>query len=174
MLDDKINEIKKLVEDKSFDQALDYINNNITEEDRNEIILQYLGFIHLNLGDKQKALFYYKKALEINSQNIVTLLAIAKILNLSKENDESLAFLLKAYKLDPENESVIFPLARLYREVKRYTEAIQYFNKIKSKTFYEFAQLNLAEIYALLNQLPLAISKYEAYLTFNKKIQKHT
>ena len=118
MLDDRINEIKKLVEDKSFNQALDYINNNINEEDRNEIILQYLGFIYLNLGDKQKALVHYKKALEINSQNIVTLLAIAKILNLSKENDESLTFLQKAYKLDPENESVIFPLARLYREVK--------------------------------------------------------
>ena len=131
--------------------------------------MSQVGFIQLNLGDKQKALFHYKKALEINSKNVVSLLAIAKILNLGKQNEESLTYILKAYKLDPENESVIFPLARLYRELKRYNEAIQFFNKIKSKTFYEYSQLNLAEIYALLNQVPLAISKYEVYLKLNKK-----
>ena len=85
MLDNKINEIKKLVKDKSFDQALNYINENISEDDQNETILQYLGFIQLNLGINKKALFHYKKALEINSKNVVSLLAIAKILNLGKQ-----------------------------------------------------------------------------------------
>ena len=61
MLDNKINEIKKLVKDKSFDQALNYINENISEDDQNETILQYLGFIQLNLGDKQKLFFIIKK-----------------------------------------------------------------------------------------------------------------
>ncbi|MFN0043221.1 MAG: tetratricopeptide repeat protein [Alphaproteobacteria bacterium] len=61
---------EKAVKDKDFKGAIALFEKIIATEPRNANALNYLGYSHRNLGEREKALGYYKRALDIEPNHL--------------------------------------------------------------------------------------------------------
>ena len=85
--------------------------------------------------------------------------------NYSKEIES----LKTAQKIDVKDERISYLLGRALRKTRKYSEAIEELQKVKSDFKKEQVILSLAECYRGLKKTKPAIKKYEEYLEFNKK-----
>ena len=61
---------EKAVKDKDFKGAIALLEKIIATEPRNANAFNYLGYSHRNLGEREKALGYYKRALDIEPSHL--------------------------------------------------------------------------------------------------------
>ena len=61
---------ERAVKDKDWKGAIALLEKVIAGEPRNANALNYLGYSHRNLGEREKALGYYKRALDIEPNHL--------------------------------------------------------------------------------------------------------
>ena len=61
---------ERAVKDKDYKGAIGLLEKVVASEPRNANALNYLGYSHRNLGEREKALGYYKRALDIEPNHL--------------------------------------------------------------------------------------------------------
>ena len=56
-----------------MDQALEYVNKSIERDSTNAEVLEHLGDIHMDLGNNDKAKYYYQKAMDSEETESTTI-----------------------------------------------------------------------------------------------------
>jgi type IV pilus biogenesis/stability protein PilW len=122
-----------------------------------------LGLAHLENGSMSQALFYLKKAYDLNPNNYQILNALGIAYARVGEIQKAEKFLKKAIAINPNLGEAYTNLGVLYASQQRYKEAIKYLEKAVSIDEYknkDKALFNLALIYLKMGN-PV---KYEEYM----------
>ncbi len=125
-----------------------------------------------NLGietkDNNKAIEYYKKAIELNPEFIKPYINLGVTYRELGRHEESINWFQKALKLEPNNGSDYDSIGLEYSKLKKYKEAMPYFQSyIKLKPERDDGYTNLGCCYDGLNNFPKAIESYKQALLIN-------
>ena len=126
---------KQFAEGKKYFFAKDYLKAELVFlnlEDsgyENPNFLEYLANIYLSNGSNEKAIIYFKKALEKNQENPDLYFNLGTIYFKKKEYKISISFYLQGLKFDPDNEYAYSNLAGCYEEILDYINAIKNYKK---------------------------------------------
>jgi cytochrome c-type biogenesis protein CcmH/NrfG len=101
---DKLAQVKIMLD--KLDEAILLLNNNLTNNPKQEGSLVNLGFAYLKQNDLALAKINYNKALVLNPDNEQALLNLAAVYNLENNKTESLKFLKRILVVNPKNDEV--------------------------------------------------------------------
>ena len=114
---------------KSFEKALNLDGKNQEKICSNLVIAVFQKNRNLMNRDYSKAIFYSKKALEINNKNTSTLNNLALALIYNFEYSEAISILKKVLKINPKSVSAIQNLGLAYKYQNNYNLAEKYYKK---------------------------------------------
>jgi tetratricopeptide (TPR) repeat protein len=121
------------METGDFDNAQRTLELAYDLDNINEDALIALGNLYHMKGESHKSIGLYKKALEINPDNVAVLKALGVLyykLHLYNEAEESLKKLLEhPLKKDKDTYYVYNSLGKIYKSKKMFANAMEYFNK---------------------------------------------
>ncbi|MGI9552488.1 MAG: tetratricopeptide repeat protein, partial [Aurantibacter sp.] len=124
-------------------------------------IFSFLGDVN-RINDKDKAMEYYRKAVNIDSSIASAYAGMAVIHDLDKEYDEALKMYLKAHSLSKWNQTYLNNLGYQYYQKGNYDQAIEYYEKLLSLNGeYALTHFTLASAYRLKGNLWYAFQYYE-------------
>lgn len=113
-----------------FNQALEYYMKALELDPANHIVMNNIAGVFIRLTSYNDALFYAKKALDVKT-NYVPSLINAGIAQVSLGNfSEGQGFLLRAAGIDPSNKPALFNLAVLFEKQKNYDGAYENYYKL--------------------------------------------
>jgi len=124
------------------------------------------GMKYYLLDNYTKAIDYFRKSLEINTENAGTNYAIAQAMGKTKNFQEAIPYAEKALKLTNTNKYYYILLADLYSRDKKYPQA--------TKIYQELVKIvpNDAEAYIELANLHLQQGKYDDAIKAYEQIEK--
>jgi tetratricopeptide (TPR) repeat protein len=102
----KLKEIKKLVKDKKYAQALKLGTEYLQKEPHNHDVLFTVGGIYYLKNKYKTAISYFEKALEIGTYDVDVLLLKAYSHQKLGENKRVIQCCDKIKEIDPKNKSV--------------------------------------------------------------------
>jgi tetratricopeptide (TPR) repeat protein len=102
----KLKEIKKLVKDKKYAQALKLGTEYLQKEPHNHDVLFTVGGIYYLKNKYKTAISYFEKALEIGTYDVDVLLLKAYSHQKLGENKRVIQCCEKIKEIDPKNKSV--------------------------------------------------------------------
>ena len=103
---EKIKELKKLVKEKKYQQAIRSGNEYLSSVPHNHDVLFTVGGIYYLQKKYKTAIGYFEKALEIGSYDVDTLLLKAYSHQKLGENKRAIQCCTKIQEIDPKNKSV--------------------------------------------------------------------
>lgn len=95
----------------------------VDENPRDEISLCRLGEFAENRGDTQAALDDYSKAIQLQPEDVLANMGMAKVYVSLKQPEKAAPLLEGVVKRDPTNDVAHFRLSAVYRQMKRYDDA---------------------------------------------------
>ena len=101
---DKLAQAKIMLD--KLGEAILLLNNNLTNNPKQEGSLVNLGFAYLKQNDLALAKTNYNKALALNPDNEQALLNLAAVYNLENNKTEALKLLKHILKVNPQNEQI--------------------------------------------------------------------
>ncbi len=158
----KLNEIDKGM--KALEEIIhsEYLSDKIKNQ-----ACKSLGNYFVPKGNYKKALFYFKKATELQDDYDVHY-RLGALYKLQGEYEKAMAHFEKAYKLNKEKDVTIKNLAELYYRFGEYDKAIKYYKYLlahyKAKT--EILLL-LGELYLKKEDINQAVIHYKKALEFS-------
>ncbi|MDH4200090.1 MAG: tetratricopeptide repeat protein [Spirochaetia bacterium] len=121
------------MESGSFDNARHYLEEAYSLDSVNEDALIALGNLYHMKGESHKTIGLYKKALDINPDNVAVLKALGILyfdLHLFSEAEDTFKRVLEhPLKKDKDTYFVYNSLGKIYKSKKMYQNAITYFQK---------------------------------------------
>jgi len=124
-------------------------------------IFSFLGDVN-RFNDKDKAMEYYRSAINIDSSIASAYVGMAIIHDIDKEYDEALNMYLKAYSLSKWNQDYLNNLGYQYYQRANYEQAIEYFEKLISlNANYALTHFTLASAYRLKGNLWYSFRYYQ-------------
>ena len=94
-------------------KALQDFKAALAIDEHNELIFEWLIYLHMNQGDTQKAIWWAKEQID-TCQTPTAHTGLAAIYSQSKEHDLALSTLHKALVIFPNNEEILSSLGHLY------------------------------------------------------------
>lgn len=154
---------------KNYSRALKFYNKALSlKKGKYPRALNSIGLTYVRMGQVEKGIEYYKKAIKINHKYHTAWYNLA--LSLEKVGDDIKAeqAFLTAIQYKPDYAQAWYNLGTIYIRQNQVDKAIQANEKaIESKPNYLKAQLNLAVIYTQNQQFDRAIMQYEKILEHN-------
>ena len=127
-LEEYIDNIKKFLQKGDFSNALNIINNALTDYPSNPKLYINGGNIYKINGDLENAEIYFKKALILHKSKEV--LNNLSVIELEKYNyQQSIDYAMDAIKLDPSYSDAYYNLALSLERIGDYSQAINYADK---------------------------------------------
>ena len=127
-LEDYIGDIKEFLHKGDFSNALNIINNALTDYPSNPKLYINGGNIYKINGDLENAEIYFKKALILHKSKEV--LNNLSVIELEKYNyKQSIDYAMDAIKLDPSYSDAYYNLALSLERIGDYSQAINYADK---------------------------------------------
>ena len=127
-LEEYIDNIKKFLQKGDFSNALNIINNALTDYPSNPKLYINGGNIYKINGDLENAEIYFKKALILHKSKEV--LNNLSVIELEKYNyQQSIDYAMDAIKLDPSYSDAYYNLALSLERIGDYRQAINYAEK---------------------------------------------
>ncbi|MDB4090160.1 tetratricopeptide repeat protein [Gammaproteobacteria bacterium] len=127
-LEDYIDNIKNFLRNGDFSNALNIINDALTDYPSNPKLYINGGNIYKINGDLENAEIYFKKALMLNKSKEV--LNNLSVIELEKYNyQQSIDYAMDAIKLDPSYSDAYYNLALSLERIGDYRQAINYADK---------------------------------------------
>jgi tetratricopeptide (TPR) repeat protein len=128
------------------DRAIERLTGVVTADPRNIPALEMLAGIEENSGDRASAIARYRKVLDIDSSNLLSLNNLAYTLA-SVDADEALKFAQKAAEIAPDTAAVQDTLGWVYYRKGIYSAAVGYLKKAVAKEPTPRRQFHLAMSY---------------------------
>jgi protein O-GlcNAc transferase len=127
-LEEYIDNIKEFLQKGDFSNALNIINNALTDYPSNPKLYINGGNIYKINGDLENAEIYFKKALILHKSKEV--LINLSVIELEKYNyQQSIDYAMDAIKLDPSYSDAYYNLALSLERIGDYSQAINYADK---------------------------------------------
>lgn len=103
---EKIKELRKLVKEKKYEQALKVGSEYLQKVPENHDVLFIVGGIHYMQKKYNTAISYFEKALEIGSYDIDVLILKANAHYFIGENKRAIQCCERIKEIDPKNKAV--------------------------------------------------------------------
>ncbi len=163
------NKLDLLILNKKYNKALLLIEQQNSQKQDVQLLIKK-GLIYNSLQNYQEAEKAYRKALQLEPDNVEILVEMAECQTLLGNQTEAEKHFEKAVKLDPDNLIVAAKLGRNYIKQKKYKNGYTIFSEIygnDSSNIYWNKQLAFCA-YRIQNRLQ-AIQLYESVLKQNPK-----
>lgn len=150
---DVLNDIKKLLKDERFDEAVSRLND-VENKDIDYFMLATSVF--LKQGDYEKALDAAKSAWNLDDQNTFTSTTLGVIYDMHLNNpDKAIEYYEKSLTLPHPHPYAANRLGSIYKKRKDYESAIKYHKQAVTKNFKK-SLISLGNIYLDLNDFEMA------------------
>lgn len=127
-----LSKANMLFEEALYEEAVKiYLDYAEMDSDYPEIYY-LIGECYENIGNSDKALYYYNIVLSFDDKHTDALLGIGAVHLQRQEYPESIFVLKKAFRNDPQNTEVMYSLAELYLKTGSFREGIDLINKALS------------------------------------------
>jgi Flp pilus assembly protein TadD len=170
-MDERINKLgnaKKLIEDKQFLQAEQLLNNYLSLYPDDRDGLHLLGIVFQSREEFEKAIYYYRKCLDINSNNPEILKNIGLSLMGMRLFEKAIEIFKVAIEISPQNVKLHNNLAILYDLTGNFEKAKEsFYRAIEFDGSYWEAYQNLSHTYSYLGDLNKAEYYNEKALMLN-------
>ncbi len=159
------------VKNKQFDSAILNVNKAIRISPKMAWAHSILGTIYRDSKpNTDSALLCYKAALAIDSTNKITLYSIAWCYNSKEQYDNAIPFAIRALDIDNTYRPAYAELGFAYYGSKKFTEAIEQFNKNLAISTVDLPIYYSGLCYTQLNDKEGALKKYEDLKKINEKM----
>lgn len=154
-----------LYNDKEFEKAVNEFLEMEKEDDKDARLLNNIGLCYANMGQYEKAQWYYGKAISLDAKQAQTYVNMADLLFKERKILEAIELLQNAVYELPEDVTTRHYLARIYMEDKRYEEAIAALDAVlELSPKNPDAHWDLGMVYFELGDWYSAIANYEQVL----------
>lgn len=117
-------------------------------QDKREDIVVYIANCYDALGQKEEAVEYYRKALNLNKKSDTAAANLAIIFYEMNDFHQARKYAGKALKIKSDNPSALSVLGNICYRQKKYDQALKYYQQaLKAKRDFYTALLNAASIY---------------------------
>lgn len=179
----KYNSTKKIEEQKwmqisaeleklnYFDEALIALNNALSSNEDNIIILLKKGNLLEKMNKLTLAVEIYNKILLIDKKNEISYYKIGYLYYKEKKYDLSMSYFLKCISLYPKNIYALMGIASIYFYIKKdYLKAINIYDKVLNIDLkYEDALFGKAKSFFELGKYNSSINIYKHLIKVNSK-----
>lgn len=159
-MDERINKLdsaKKLIEEKQFLLAEQLLNNFLSLYPNDRDGLYLLGIVFQKREEFEKAIYYYRKCLEIDSNNSEILNNIGLSLMGMRLFEKAIEIFKIALEISPQDAKLHNNLAILFDYTGQFEQAIKtFFKAVEIETDYIDAYQNLAHTYSNLGEFEKA------------------
>jgi tetratricopeptide (TPR) repeat protein len=152
-------------------QALKLLNKLARVEVSNSNVFFLLGIVYTSLGELNKALSNYNKAVSLEYEDVVDLLTnIASTLQQIGHYGFARDFYEKAYQEEPENSTVLFELAYCSEKIDNDRESIKFYKAYLSEDpFSKLAWYNMGNVYHKIDNYERAIEALSFAIAIDPK-----
>jgi adenylate cyclase len=152
--------------EKSLELALDWAQKCYALDPNDYKTHWTLGYVYLYIGNFDRAIAGYERALALNSNDADFLAEMSNALNYIGRPEQAIAQLKKAMRMNPRHPSWYWAvLGFAYYEVGRYDEALATLKQNNKPAFFD--HLSLAAVYVRLGQLAEARAEVSKLLEKN-------
>jgi serine/threonine protein kinase len=113
----------------SYELALKLVNLPLFSKKTKADVLAGMGYAWSEMGEDEKAINFYKRALQVETNYVPALTGIGDVYFDLGLYDKTIAFYDKAISLSPEGRSSYYQRGKAYREKGSYREALQDFHR---------------------------------------------
>lgn len=160
--------IDKFFEEKKYNEAMEYLNNEIAKNDDNPILYSELGRTYMALEDYDKAHESFDKSLSINPNNSEIYYYKAIMSSISKNHDGTLEYVQKIIDLDGESDDILNLKGLALFSKERYADSVKAFKKATSlnpkAAIFEY---NLGKAYARMTEFKNAINAFDRAISID-------
>lgn len=143
----------------SFKKAIKFAGAELDE------ILYHIGSSYLQIGEIQKAIRYFEKAVRANPNNDMALYDLGFFYDQEGNFKKSIEFYNKYLDVDPFNQYVWFNLGTVYNKTENHTKAIEAYEFAYAlNDSFHMAVFNIANALANAERYGEAIGKYFEFL----------
>ncbi|WP_445722737.1 tetratricopeptide repeat protein [Flavobacterium sp.] len=142
---------------------LDYVNQNNSPE-----VLAFVAQRYFLMNQYDESIFYYRKLIEKNPNDIDAIVDLSRILFSYKSNEEAVKELMKGLEINKDNIKLLTFLASGYHNMKDYDKAINIENKIISLEFKPEHLAGRAMLYELQGNKNGAYQDYKKIIEVEK------
>lgn len=162
-------EKKKLTDEQKIQLLVD----KLSEDPKNIIIWNNLGYFYEKVGNIPKAIESYQAALEIDKTFIPPNYSMGNLLFKMGKVDESMVFYKRIINIDLKYWRAYYALAMIYSSKKEYKTSLENFEKTlefnpESLDSYYF----MAKIYEEMKQYAKAVRKYKEFVVLSVRMKK--
>ncbi len=146
------------------------VNNRESSTIKNPKYYYKLGLAHLESGELSQAIYYLKKAYELDSNDIDIVNALGIAYARAGEKEKAKSLFLKALKINPNKGETYTNLGVLFASEGKYDDALRYFQKAVSLDEYknrDKAFFNIALVYKRKGNFNLFEEYLKKTITFN-------
>lgn len=118
---------------EDFEQILSYENEVTTLYPKNFTLLFNLGYAYKKLGNFDRALMYYEKALEVDPTSYEGWYNLANLYRIMQKGYEAVSAMEICHKLKPNDDETSYYLGVSYMRIKNYAKGLPLFEKRLSK-----------------------------------------
>ncbi|MDX9702220.1 MAG: tetratricopeptide repeat protein [Candidatus Auribacterota bacterium] len=147
-------------EQERFDDALKEMTLAIRLHPRNAALLAYAGDIYKRIGDIDRAIDFYRKAVALEPDYKDAYLPLAGSYQVKRLYDQAIECYRNAIRLDPEYDDAYRQLAQLLIRQRRDDEAILVYRSILKDDSSPQLWYELAKVYGRINRLGDAVEAY--------------
>jgi arylsulfatase A-like enzyme/Tfp pilus assembly protein PilF len=166
-----IEYVKLLIYQKKFTEALKKLSElEILNLLAFEVEVFYLtGIVHMNMNSLERAVDYYKKALEREPDNHIIKMDLAHCLNRQNKYSESLRIYLEMERNTPDDTGLLLDIAVIYSQLNEHDRSKSYFKKLLKKNPPPIAYYHYAILLSKTEELDEAIKNMRIFTNLYTK-----
>lgn len=148
-----------------YDDTYDYLKHCIAIDSTNANALYELGNYFNSVDSKNKALDYYRKAVNYDNENYYYSMAYASVCLEFKQYSDAIEIFEKLINQDPDNTELYVYLSESYRMDGNYKGAVSALDKLEQIVgLNEKISLQKYQLYTLMNQEKKAFAEIQKYI----------
>jgi len=156
------------IHNKEWNKALLYLRKIQILEPKNDSSYYNCGNVYQEIGEFEKSIENYSKAIAINKNNIDAYINRSVAYNKIDRFKEAIESLDSAIKIDNNNFEAFNALGDIFAEKKKYSEALHYYNKaIEMDNDMADTHNNKGNVMRELGEYNLALTCYDKALELN-------
>lgn len=113
-----------------FEDALEGINKLFSDNPDNEVLYYYRGYIHYKLGDNEKAIADYRKAIELKKDFVLPLTGMGKIYAKQSAFDKAVEYYGMAYEMELKDVESLYNYGVSLFNLGNSQKALEVFNRL--------------------------------------------
>ncbi|MDH6355813.1 tetratricopeptide (TPR) repeat protein [Dysgonomonas sp. PH5-45] len=153
---------------ENYDSMFDYLNYCLQIDSTNANVLYEMGNIHNLLGNKNRALEFYRKAVGFDSDNAYYASAMAGLCLELQQYTEAISLYKKIIAQNPDRMDLYLYLSESYRMDGDIPKAIEALNKLEQLSgLNERISLQKFQLYSVINEKDKAYAEVQKYIDKN-------